>query len=257
MAYRINELADLAGISVRTLRYYDQKGLLVPSSRTDAGYRLYSDNDLEKLQQILFWRELNFSLEQIKQIVNQPGFDRRQALATQVNLLEERANHFQRLADLARDTLDSEKGVKKMNNEELFKAFNYERMMEDHKQYEAEVEERWGNTEAYRISRERTAKYTREDWEKINSIQMENLKELAELYQSGAVYDDPRVLAAVGRNLQFINDHFYPCGLEMFSCLGSMYISDERFKAFYERIAPGLAAFYNEAIQHYCIKNTK
>lgn len=256
MSYRVNELANLAGISIRTLRYYDQIGLLTPTSRSGAGYRIYGDNDLEKLQQILFWRELGFSLEQIKQLVNQPGFDRRQALQTQINLLQERARHFQRLADLAQDTLESEKGVKKMNSEELFRAFNYERMMEDQKQYEAEVEERWGNTDAYRISKERTSKYTREDWEKINSIQMENMKELAQLYQAEAAYDEPRVLAVVTRNLQFINDHFYPCSLEMFSCLGSMYITDERFTAFYDRIAPGLAAYYNEAIQHYCIKNS-
>jgi len=255
MSYQVNDLANLAGISIRTLRYYDQIGLLKPTSRSGAGYRIYDESDLEKLQQILFWRELGFSLEQIRQLVNQPGFDRRQALATQIKLLEERARHFQRLADLARDTLESEKGVKKMNNEELFKAFNYERMMEDHKQYEAEVEDRWGNTEAYRISRERTAKYTREDWERINQVQMQNLQDLAGLYQSGVPYDHPEVLEVVERNRRFISDNFYPCSLEVFSGLGQMYVSDERFTAFYDRIASGLSAYYNEAIQHYCIVN--
>ena len=256
MLYRINELANLAGISERTLRYYDQIGLLIPASRSDTGYRIYSDNDLEKLQQILFWRELGFSLEQIRQLLNQPGFDRRQALEAQINLLQERARHFQRLANLAQDTLNSEKGAKKLTSKDLFTAFNYEQIMEEQKQYEAEVEERWGDTEAYRISKERTSGYTRDDWEKINSVQMDNLKELAELYESGTAYDDHRVIAVVARNLQFISDYFYPCSLELFSCLGNMYITDERFTAFYERIAPGLAAYYNEAIQHFCIKNT-
>lgn len=255
MAYHINELASMAGVSLRTLRYYDEIGLLSPESRSPAGYRLYNDDDLAKLQQILFWRELDFPLDRIKQLINEPGIARQQALITQAGLLEERARHFMRLAELARHTLDHEKGVRKMENKDLFSAFNYEKMMEDQKQYEAEVEERWGGTEAYRISRERTAAYTKEDWERINAIQVQNLSDLAGLFQAGVPYDDPEVMKVVARNLKFMNDTFYPCNLEMFSCLGNMYVSDERFTAFYDRIAPGLAAYYNEAIQHYCIMN--
>lgn len=255
MAYQINELAIMAGVSLRTLRYYDEIGLLSPASRSPAGYRLYSDDDLAKLQQILFWRELDFPLDQIKQLINEPGGERQQALKTQVKLLQERARHFLRLADLAQATLEHEKGARKMANKDMFTAFNYEKMMEDQKQYEAEVEERWGGTEAYRISRQRTAGYTKEDWERISSVQTENLKELAGLYSDGVPYDDDRVLAVVDRNRKFITDSFYPCSLEMFSGLGNMYVSDERFTAFYDRIAPGLAAYYNEAIQYYCIMN--
>ena len=142
-----------------------------------------------------------------------------------------------------------------MGSKDLFSAFNYEKMMEEQKQYEAEVEERWGNTEAYRISRQRTAGYSKEDWERINAVQMQNLKELAQLFQAGVPHDDSKVLAVVARNLQFINDNFYPCSLEIFSGLGNMYVSDERFTVFYDRVAPGLAAYYNEAIQHFCIVN--
>ncbi|MGE5391209.1 MAG: MerR family transcriptional regulator [Deltaproteobacteria bacterium] len=254
MYYRINELARLAGVSVRTLRYYDEVGLLIPK-RSEAGYRLYEEAELKKLQQILFWRELDFPLEKIKGLVSEPGLDRRQALQTQITLLKEKAEHFQRLTRLAQDTLDSEKGVKKMNNEDLFTAFNYEQMMEDQKQYEEEVRERWGNTDAYRISRERAARYSKEDWERINNVQMENLRDLARLYRSGVAHDHPDVLEVVARNLKFINDNFYPCSLEVLSGLGQMYVSDERFTAFYDRVATGLAAFYNEAIQHYCILN--
>lgn len=255
MAYQINELASMAGISLRTLRYYDEIGLLSPASRSPAGYRLYSDDDLEQLQQILFWRELDFALDKIKQLINEPDLDRQQALQMQAKLLQERAERFLRLAELARNTLDSEKGARKMVNKDLFSAFNYEKMMEEQKQYEAEVEERWGNTEAYRISRQRTAGYSKEDWERINAVQMHNLKELAQLFQAGVPHDDSKVLAVVARNLQFINDNFYPCSLEIFSGLGSMYVSDERFTAFYDRLAPGLAVYYNEAIQHYYIVN--
>lgn len=255
MFYRINELSRLAGVSVRTLRYYDEVGLLVPK-RSAGGYRQYSESDLEKLQEILFWRELDLSLDKIKDLISQPGLNRQQVLQTQIKLLQGRVQHFQRLVALAQDTLDNEKGVKKMDRKDLFTAFNYEQMMEDQKQYEVEAKERWGNTDAYRISRERTARYSKEDWESINQVQMQNLQDLARLYQTGVPYDHPEVLEVVDRNRRFISESFYPCSLEVFSGLGQMYVSDERFTAYYDRITPGLAAYYNNAIQHYCILNS-
>jgi len=140
-----------------------------------------------------------------------------------------------------------------MENKEMFSGFDYEKMMEEQKQYENEVRERWGHSEAYRISKERTEKYTQEDWERISKIQMENLQELCDLYNAGVPHDDSRVQAVVEKAHKFIHDTFYPCNLEMFSGLGNMYVADQRFAAFYEKFAPGLAAYYNEAIQHYCI----
>ncbi|HWQ73652.1 MAG TPA: MerR family transcriptional regulator [Desulfitobacteriaceae bacterium] len=252
MADTINRIARLAGITLRTLRYYDKIGLLTPSARTDAGYRLYSEEDFERLQQVLFFRELDFPLAKIKEILNNPVFDRKKALKMQADFLEKKAERYLKLAQLAKETLLNLQGGTKMANTDLFSGFDYDKMVAEQKQYEAEVKERWGKTDAYKISKERTAKFTKTDWERVNRVQMTNLKELCELYKAKVPYDDPRVQAIVGKAHLFINETFYPCSLEMFSGLGNMYITDERFTAYYEKYAPGLAVYYNDAIQHYC-----
>jgi DNA-binding transcriptional MerR regulator len=253
MSYTINKIAQTAGVTLRTLRYYDRIGLLVPSGRTEAKYRLYSDEDLEKLQQILFFRELDFSLEKIGLMLNDPAFDRKEALKMQIRFLEKRAERYLNLTELAKETLCNLEGDKKMDKKEMFKAFDLDKMLEEQKQYEDEVKERWGSSEAYRISKERTSKYTKEDWERINAESEENLKEMIECYTSGVPYSDPRMMAVCDNARAQMTKYFYPCSLEMYSNLGNMYIADERFTAYYDKFAPGLAAYYNEAIQHYCI----
>lgn len=256
MDYTINRIARLAGVTLRTLRYYDKIGLLTPSARTDAGYRLYSDEDVERLQQILFFKELDFPLAKIEEILNNPAFDRKEALRMQADYLEKKAERYLKLSQLAKETLFNLEGGTKMENKDMFSGFDYDKMMEEQKQYEAEVKERWGNSDAYKISKERTEKYTKEDWERINKIQMNNLKELCDLYNAKVPHDDPRVQAVVEKSHKFIHDTFYPCTLEALSGLGNMYITDKRFTAYYEKFAPGLAVYYNDAIQHYCIVNS-
>jgi DNA-binding transcriptional MerR regulator len=253
MSYTINKIARTAGVTLRTLRYYDRIGLLVPSGRTEAKYRLYSDDDLERLQQILFFRELDFSLEKIGLLLKDPAFDRKEALRMQIRFLEKRAKRYLNLTELAKETLRNLEGDKKMDKNEMFKAFDLDKMVEEQKQYEDEVKERWGSTEAYRISKERTSKYTKEDWERINAESEENLKEMIACYTSGVPYSDPRMMAVCDNARAQMTKYFYPCSLEMYSGLGNMYIADERFTAYYDKFAPGLAAYYNEAIQHYCI----
>lgn len=255
MSYTINKIAQIAGVTLRTLRYYDKIGLLAPSARSVAGYRLYSDEDVEKLQQILFFRELDFSLSRIRQIISNPDFDRRKALTAQVEFLEKRAKRYTMLSELARTTLQNLEGGIKMDNSELFKAFDYDKMMEDQKQYEDEVKERWGDSEAYKISASRTSGYTKKDWEKINAAGEENIRELIACFNEKTAYDDPRMIKVCDNARRHISTYFYPCSLEMFSGLGSMYVADERFTAHYDKFAPGLAAYYNEAIQYYCITN--
>lgn len=255
MQYKTNQIAEIAGITVRTLRYYDKIGLLVPSARSEAGYRIYSDDDLERLQQILFFRELDFPLARIEEFINNPLFDKQAALAMQIDWLDKKAERYLKLTQLARNTMNSFKGGTKMPAKDLFDGFDYEQMQQDQKKYEGEVKARWGNSEAYKISQERAAQYSKEDWERINKVQMDNLKVLCELYNAGVAHDDPRAMAIVENALKYINQNFYPCNLEIMSNLGNMYISDERFTAYYEKFAPGLAAYYNNAIQHYCIVN--
>jgi DNA-binding transcriptional MerR regulator len=255
MSYTINKIAQMAGVTLRTLRYYDKIGLLVPSQRSEAGYRLYTDEDAGRLQQILLFRELDFPLENIRQIMVNPAYDRKKALVLQADTLKKRADRYMRLSELAKETLRNLEGGTKMDSKEMFKAFDYDKMMEEQKQYEGEVKERWGNTEAYRISKERTSKYSREDWERINAENEGALQELVACFKEGVAYDDPRMMAVCGKLRGHIDKNFYPCSLEMYSNLGNMYVMDERFTAFYDKFAPGLAAYYNEAIQHYCITN--
>ena len=253
MGYTVKQIAQLAGVTLRTLRYYDKIGLLTPSTRTEAGYRIYSLEDVEKLQQILFFRELDFPLSRILEILNNPAFDRRDALKMQAAHLEKRAERYLKLSRLAKETLSNLEGGNQMDKKDLFEGFDYEKMMEEQKQYEAEVKERWGNTEAYKESMTKTSKYTREDWERINEIQMKNLKDLCDLYRAKVSHDDPRVQEVVDSSRKFISDNFYECSLEALSGLGRMYVADNRFAAYYEKFAPGLASYYNNAIQYYCI----
>ena len=255
MSYTINKIAQMAGVTLRTLRYYDKIGLLAPTARSEAGYRLYSDEDAGRLQQILFFRELDFPLVKILQIMGNPDFDRKKALAMQIEFLEKRAARYEKLSKMARHTLQNLEGGIKMENREMFKAFDYDKMVEDQKQYEDEVKARWGSTDAYRISAERTSKYTKADWEKINAESEVYMKELIFCFNERVSYADPRMMAVCEAARGHMSKYFYPCSLEAYSNLGSMYIADERFTAYYDKFAPGLAAYYNEAIQHYCITN--
>lgn len=213
MAYPINKIAQLAGVTLRTLRFYDSIGLLTPSARTEAGYQLYSAEDVERLQQVFFFRELDFPLAKIGEILNDPAFDRKEALRRQADFLEKRGDRYLKLAQLAKDTLFNLEGGLKMANTDLFNGFDYEKMVEEQKQYEQEVQERWGKSEAYRVSKERTANYTKENWERINKIQMTGLKELCDLYTAGVLHDDPRVQGVVEKAHEFIHGTFYPCPL--------------------------------------------
>ena len=255
MSYTINKIAQLAGVTLRTLRYYDKIGLLASSARTEAGYRLYSDKDVERLQQILFFRELDFPLERIQEIMGNPNFDRKKALVMQIEFLEKRAERYLKLSDLAKETLQNLEGGIKMENKAMFKEFDYDKIVEHQKKYEDEVKERWGNTDAYRISTQRASKYTKEDWEKISAAGDEYMKEMIACFSEKVAYSDPRMMTVCEKARGHISTFFYPCSLEMYSNLGNMYIADERFTAFYDKFAPGLAAYYNEAIQHYCITN--
>ena len=138
-----------------------------------------------------------------------------------------------------------------MDKQEMFKGFDYDKMMAEQAQYEDEVKARWGNTDAYKISRERTAKLSKEDWARLSARQEEDLQELTAAYKAGLAPDDPRTQAAVKKMHQFIDENFYPCSAEMMGCLGQMYTADERFARYYDSRAEGLAQYYSEAIRIY------
>ena len=174
MNYSISETAKLSGVSVRTLHYYDEIGLLAPSMVSDTGYRYYDEMALEKLQQILFYRELDFSLKEIAKIISAPDYRKEDALMRQKELLMLKRERLDKLIDLLDANLKGE-------NTMSFKEFDMSVIEEAKTKYADEVKERWGNTDAYTESKKKTNRYTKEDWARISSKSDEIMKGFAKL----------------------------------------------------------------------------
>ena len=216
---RISEVAKLTGITVRTLHYYDEIGLLKPSEITEAGYRLYSREDLEILQQILFFRELDFPLSQIKEIMNNPNYDKEEALKKQKELLIQQRQRIEGLIKLIEKRIEGD-------NNMSFKEFDMNEIEENKKKYAKEVKERWGTSKAYEESEKKTSSYNKEKWGDINQETSEIFKGFAELRNSDPGSEEVQEL--VRRWQKYITDNFYTCTNEILSGLGLMYVEDER-----------------------------
>ena len=241
--HTVGEVARLARVSVRALHHYDEIGLLEPSGRTESGYRLYTEPDLERLQQVLFFRELGFALEDVARILRDPHFDRRQALIAQRAMLVEKGERLRAMVALVDRTLESLGKGTIMGAEEMFEGGF------DPGAYEEEAKERWGKTDAYAESKRRTKGYTKEDWQRIRGEADAITGELAEVFARGAPPADPRALDLVEEHRLHIDRWFYPCSLAMHVSLGEMYVSDPRFTEHYDRRRPGLAQFVCDAIR--------
>jgi MerR family transcriptional regulator, thiopeptide resistance regulator len=242
--YTVGEAARLAHVSVRTLHHYEEVGLLCPSRRSEAGYRLYTLEDLETLQQVLFYKELGFSLDDIRELMSDPAFDRREALLVQRELIAEQTLRLEALLDLIDRTIDATDGGVRMTKEEMFEVFGDF----DPSEHENEARERWGDSDAYKESARRAARYTKQDWQRFKDESEEINAAVVELMDAGAPADDPRVMDALERARMQIDTWFYPCSREMHAGLGRMYIADPRFTATYEKIRPGLAQYMCDAI---------
>ena len=242
---RISEVAKLTGITVRTLHYYDEIGLLKPSEITEAGYRLYSREDLEILQQILFFRELDFPLSQIKEIMNNPNYDKEEALKKQKELLLQQRQRIEGLIKLIEKRIEGD-------NNMSFKEFDMNEIEENKKKYAKEVKERWGTSKAYEESEKKTSSYNKEKWGDINQETSEIFKGFAELRNSDPGSEEVQEL--VRRWQKYITDNFYTCTNEILSGLGLMYVEDERFKENLDKNGEGTAKLMAEAIKIYCSK---
>jgi len=240
--YRVKELARVSGVTVRTLHHYDSLRLLVPSARSDAGYRLYSEDDLYRLQQILLWRERGFALEQIRRIIDDPTFDRRGALLEQRLQLVERSRRTNAMIHSVDGALASLQGGNAMDAETLFDGF-------DPSRHEREVHQRWGDSDAYREAARRTKRYTKQDWVRIQAEGRNILDELAEKMRQSltAVHDDVVELAEQHR--LHIDRWFYPCSRAMHEGLAEMYLADQRFASKIDEHAEGLTNFLVDAIR--------
>jgi MerR family transcriptional regulator, thiopeptide resistance regulator len=242
--YTVGEVARLAHVSVRALRHYDELGLLRPARREGSGYRLYTPEDLARLQQVLFYKELGFGLEEIRDLMSDPAYDRREALAGQRREIARRALRLEAMLTLIDKTLASLGGETQMNDEELFEVFGDF----DPSEHADEARERWGETASYRESARRTKGYTREDWARFKAESDALNADVAALMSSGAPPDDPQAMDAAERHRLQIERWFYPCPPEMHVALGQMYVADPRFAATYDKIKPGMARYVRAAI---------
>ncbi len=237
----VGDVSQLAGVTVRTLRHYDEIGLLRPSGRTDAGYRLYAHEDLARLQEIIVWRQLGFSLAEIQQLLDDPEHDRGDALRTQRELVELELERLGATARALDEALTAHDQGTEPEEASMFKDF-------DPAQYEDEARERWGHTDAYRESARRAAKYGGPEWAAIRAEADDVVAQFAALMREGEPADSERSRAVAERHRQHISRWFYPVSTEMHRKLAEMYIADPRFTATYERVTPGLAAYVREAI---------
>lgn len=245
MSYSVQQLAKLAGVTVRTLHHYDQIGLLKPMLVEKNGYRKYGQTELLKLQQILFFREMDFPLEEIARIIGAPGFDLRSALIDQRQMLELKKKRLNGLIKTIDRTIKSLNQEITMEDLELYGAFSKEEM----EAYAAEAKERWGKTNAYKQSQERVNKMGKEGLKKVLEESSKITLELAAHIDRDPA--DKVVQAIVAKHYQWLHA-FYDPDLEMYRNLGEMYSADSRFAANYEKVKPGLAKFFTEAIKVFC-----
>lgn len=237
----VGEVAELTGVTVRTLHHYDELGLLSPSGRSEAGYRLYSYDDLARLREILIWRALGFSLSEIASLLDDPGHDRLAALERQRGLIEREIERLGALAGAVDAAIAAHRHGAELEVTTMFEGF-------DPSEYEEEARERWGHTEAYRESARRAARYGEAEWEEIRREAEEIVRELVALMRSGEPADGPDARALAERHRRHISRWFYPCSPRMHRGLAGMYLADERFAQTYEREAEGLAAYVRDAI---------
>ena len=243
MSYSVGQVAGLAGVTIRTLHHYDKIGLLSPSGRSAAGYRIYEEADLERLQQILFYRELDFALEEIATIVDDKRTDAVGHLRRQRGLL---AGRIERLSAMV-DAIDYEMEARTMDirltPEERLEVFG-EFRPED---YAEEAEQRWGETESYKESQRRVATYKKEDWQQLKAEEEEVRARLAAAFEAGLAPGSEEAMAAAEAHRQHISRWFYECTYEIHLGLTDMYVNDERFRSNYDATAPGLAQYIREA----------
>ncbi|MCQ0024433.1 MerR family transcriptional regulator [Streptomyces somaliensis DSM 40738] len=244
MGYSVGQVARFAGITVRTLHHYDEIGLLSPSGRSHAGHRRYEDDDLDRLQQILFYRELGFPLDQVAALLDDPDTDPQEHLRRQHGLLTARIAELQRMAEAVEHAMEAKKMGINLTPEEKFEVFGEH----DPEQYADEVEQRWGDTEAYRESQRRTARYTKEDWQRLQDEAKDWGERYGALMDEGEAPSGERAMAMAEEHRQHICRWFYECPQEMHRCLGDMYVADERFKSFYDAMRPGLVEHLRDAI---------
>lgn len=239
----VKDVSKLTGVSVRTLHYYDAIGLLTPTKVTDAGYRMYDDTALSRLQSILLFRELQFPLKEIKEFLDSPDFNQEETIAQQIKLLELQYKHIGELISFAREI--QTKGVKTMN----FEVFDTNEI----EQYKAEVKSKWGNFKAYQEYEQRVVSHSEHNDSKFVNEIMSLFTDLGAMKQLPPT--DKAVQEKIAALQGYINENFYTCSNDILKELSEMYVCDDRFKKNIDRFGgEGTAKFVREAIFVYCDK---
>ncbi|MGA5507833.1 MerR family transcriptional regulator [Streptomyces umbrinus] len=244
MSYSVGQVAGFAGVTVRTLHHYDEIGLLVPSERSHAGHRRYGDEDLDRLQQILFYRELGFPLDEVAALLDDPETDPRAHLRRQHELLTARIEKLQKMAAAVEHAMEARTMGINLTPEEKFEVFGDK----DPEEHAEEAERRWGGTEAYAESQRRAARYTKDDWKRMQAEVASWGERYDALMEAGEPATGERAMDMAEEHRQHISQWFYDCSYEIHRGLGEMYVSDERFKEFYDSMRPGLAEHLRDAI---------
>ncbi|TYS09955.1 MerR family transcriptional regulator [Bacillus subtilis] len=249
MKYQVKQVADIADVSIRTLHHYDDIQLLNPSTVTDAGYRLYSDSDLERLQQILFFKEIGFRLDDIKKLLDHPNFDRKEALQSQKDMLMKKKQRMEEMIQTIDRTIQSIEGGEQMNKRDLFAGLSMKDIGEHQQTYADEVRKLYGK-EIAEETEKRTSAYSADDWRTVMAEFDSIYRRIAARMEHGP--GDAEVQAAVGAFRDHICHYHYDCTLDIFRGLGEVYITDERFTDSINQYGDGLAAFLREAMIIYC-----
>ncbi len=250
MKYSIKEVSEMAGVSARTLRYYDQIGLLKPMETSEAGYRYYGEHELAVLQQILFYRERNFDLKKIRQIVYQKDFDIMHALEEHLLDLEEQSRHMESLIQTVKQTIRSMKGECSMSDKERFEVFKENVIAEHEKKYGTEIREKYGDEEV-EDSYDKIRGMSEEDYERFQNLGTEICQRLAESVTAGVKPESEDGRRIVLLHKEWLGRSWKRYSEEAHKAIASMYIADERFKAYYDKEVEGCAEFLECAIRYW------
>ncbi|MBC1317521.1 MerR family transcriptional regulator [Listeria booriae] len=246
MEYTVQKLAKLAGVSTRTLRYYDEIGILKPARINSSGYRIYGQNEVDRLQQILFYREMNVGLDKIKAILEQPDFDETEALKThRAQLLDKRKQLDELIRNVEKSIAHSERRIT-MTDQEKFEGFKQKMIDENEEKYGTEIREKYGDDKINK-SNAKLKGMSEAEMERVNRLAETILVELAEAFETG----DPageKAQEVAAMHKEWLSTYWDTYSKEAHAGLAQMYVDDERFTAYYDKDQPGLAAFLRDAI---------
>lgn len=249
MEYTVQKLGSLAGISTRTLRYYDEIGILTPARISSSGYRIYGQKEVDRLQQILFYRELGVSLDSIKEIVSAPSFDGANALMEHREKLLEKREQLDVLIANVDKTIALTEGRIKMSNKEKFEGFKQKLVDDNEKKYGKEIREKYGK-DTVEKSNDKVKNMTQEQYDEVTALASQMTETLAQAFATG---DPAGELAQKAADLhkKWLTYYWSEYSKEAHAGLAQMYVDDPRFTAHYDEKQPGTAVFLRDAILIY------